>query len=147
MRRFALIRPYAGRSELLPRRATATSAGYDLVAAEQQEIPAGGVGLVPTGVKVYLPPTEVLTLHVRSSMGVKRGLMLANGTGIIDADYVDNPDNEGHILVALYNRGSAPVTIAAGERIAQGIFLTYGRTDDDAPVQQERSGGFGSTGR
>jgi dUTP pyrophosphatase len=146
MRRFALVSGYQDRPELLPRRATAASAGYDLVAAETCVVPPGGIALVPTGVKVYLPADEVVMIHVRSSLGVKRGLMLANGTGIIDADYVDNPQNEGHIFVALYNRTAEPVTVNAGERIGQAIFLRYGLTVDDHPVQQDRQGGFGSTG-
>lgn len=146
MRRFALVAAYAGRADLLPQRATAASAGYDLCAAEGATVPPGGVVLVSTGVKAYMPPGEVLLLHVRSSLGVKRGLLLANGTGVVDSDYVDNPENEGHILVALYNRTATAVTLAAGERIAQGIFMAYQRTDDDVPRSGARTGGFGSTG-
>jgi dUTP pyrophosphatase len=73
------------------------------------------------------------------------GRCLANGVGVIDADYADNPDNEGHILVAIANLGPAAVTIAAGERVAQGIFMKYLTTADDA-ADGDRLGGFGSTG-
>ena len=66
--------------------------------------------------------------------------------GIIDADYVDNPDNEGEIAFAFMNITKAPVIIEAGDKLGQGIFIKYGVTDDDA-AEGERKGGFGSTGR
>lgn len=108
-------------------------------------IPPGETVLVPTGLKVYMEQDEVLMLYIRSSLAVKQGLVLANGTGIIDADYVDNPDNEGHIQLAISNCSGETVTIAKGQAVAQGIFLKYLLTDDDEPGG-ERLGGFGSTG-
>jgi len=78
-------------------------------------------------------PGEFLALYVRSSLAVRRGLMLANGTGIVDQDYAGNPDNGGHILVALYNPGDAPVHVARGERVAQGIFQRFLVVDEEAP--------------
>lgn len=145
MRRFEVVTAYRGRGVQIPQRKTAASAGYDLAAAEDVEVPPRGVVLVPTGLKAYMPPDEFLALYVRSSLAVSRGLMLANGVAVIDADYADNPENEGHILVALYNRTDRPVRIARGERIAQGIFHRFGVTDDDRPGGA-RAGGFGSTG-
>lgn len=145
-RRFAIVSAYQGRGLSLPQRKTAQSAGYDLAAADAVQIAPGQVALVPTGVKAYMPANEHLQIHIRSSLAVKRGLSLANGVGIIDADYVDNPDNEGQIFVALRNGGAEPVQIAAGERIAQAIFVPYGVTSDDQPGGA-RLGGFGSTGR
>lgn len=145
MRRFAVVSSFAGKGIELPRRQTEGSAGYDLAAAEEVCIPAGEVRLVPTGLKVYLPPGEFLAVYIRSGLAARRGLQLANGVGIIDADYADNPENEGHILVALYNRGPCPVHITRGERIAQGIFTPYAVTDDDY-VTGKRQGGLGSTG-
>ena len=144
-RRFAAVASYEGKVSL-PQRKTARSAGYDLAAAAAMTIEPGKVGLVPTGLKVYMADDEVLLLYVRSSLAAKRGLMLANGVGVVDSDYADNPDNEGHIMVALANWGGAPVTIAAGERIAQGIFTKYLTTADDE-AQGQRLGGFGSTGQ
>ncbi|MGE5676019.1 MAG: dUTP diphosphatase [Mycobacterium leprae] len=144
-RRFAPIKAYAGRVAL-PQRKTAFSAGYDLAAVEETTIAPGAVALVPTGLKAYMGESEVLLLSVRSSLAVKRGVSLANGIGVIDADYVDNPDNEGHILIALRNHTDGPVTIGVGERVAQGIFLPYLTTVDDAAAGK-RAGGFGSTGR
>lgn len=142
-RKFAAISSYAGQVSL-PVRKTAQSAGYDLEAAEALTIEPGAVALVPTGLKAYMEPEEVLLVYVRSSLAVKRGLMLANGVGVIDADYADNPDNEGHIMIALYNRSNAPVQIAKGERVAQSIFTRFLTTVDDSAAGA-RLGGFGST--
>lgn len=144
-RRFAPVRAYEGRVRL-PQRKTRHSAGYDLEAAEEVTVQPGQVALVPTGLKAYMGEGEVLLLAVRSSLAVKRRLALANGIGVIDADYADNPDNEGHILVAVVNLGTEPVTIARGERVAQGIFVNYLTVAGDQPGGQ-RVGGIGSTGR
>lgn len=141
-RRFAVV---AGWSVPLPVRKTAQSAGYDLAAAADTVVEPGRVALVPTGLKAYMAPDEVLLLYIRSSLAVKRGLMLANGVGVVDADYADNPDNEGHIMVAVANIGQTPVTIALGERIAQGIFTRYLTVEHDEATG-DRTGGFGSTG-
>lgn len=130
----------------MPRRGTPGSAGYDLAAAEDTVVPPGEVALVPTGLKVYLPPGEFLAVYIRSHLAVERGLLLANGVAVIDADYADNPQNEGHILLAVWNRGQKPVFIARGERIAQGVFSSYALAEDDSPGSP-RQGGLGSTGR
>lgn len=143
-RRFAAIRTYEGQIAL-PARKTALSAGYDLEAAEELTVAPGEVKLIPTGLKAYMGADEVLLLAVRSSLAVKRRLALANGIGVIDADYADNPDNEGHIMVAVVNLGTEPVTVARGERVAQGIFTRFLTTADDT-AGGERTGGFGSTG-
>jgi dUTP pyrophosphatase len=144
-RRFAVVAGYEG-AVRLPQRKTARSAGYDLESAAAVTVAPGQVALLPTGLKAYMGAGEVLILSIRSSLAAKRGLCLANGVGVIDADYADNPDNGGHILVALANYGPSEVQIARGERIAQGIFLTYLTTADDTATGA-RSGGFGSTGR
>ena len=101
--------------------------------------------LVKTGIKAYMQKGEVLKLYIRSSMAVKKGLALANQTGIVDKDYFNNKDNEGHIMVALINLSALPVFIPAGTRIAQGIFEIYLVADQD-DAQGVREGGFGSTG-
>lgn len=129
----------------LPRRKTKGSAGYDLHAAEDTLIFAGETALIPTGVKAYMNDGDVLIVALRSSLAVKRGLTLANGIGVIDADYVDNSDNEGHIFVAIHSE-HATVRIEMGERVAQALFVKYAKTDDD-DAESERNGGFGSTGR
>lgn len=146
MRRFEVISSWQQKEINLPQRKTRASAGYDLEAGETVVLAPGRVTLVPTGLKAYMNQDEVLQLFIRSSLAVKSNLTLANSTAIIDADYVDNPDNEGHLLLPLLNRGQEPVTIEKGQRIAQGIFFKYLCTDDDN-AEGERQGGFGSTGK
>lgn len=100
--------------------------------------------LVPTGVKAYMPKDTYLELSVRSSCPLKYWLILANGVGIIDADYVDNPDNEGAIYFQLINLSTMPVKLQKGDIIGQGIFKKYLTADNDS-ASGERVGGFGST--
>ena len=90
---------------------------------------------------------EVLLLYIRSSIGIKRKLILSNGTGVIDATFYNNPDNEGNIACALYNYGNEPQTINAGERVMQGVFVKYLTTEDDKPLNKTRTGGIGSSGK
>lgn len=100
--------------------------------------------LVSTGMKCKLDPGSFLQLSVRSSSPLKYWLMLANGVGIIDADYYNNPDNEGEIFLQIYNLSPFNIQIKEGEAIGQGIILPYGVTEDDV-VMGDRTGGFGST--
>lgn len=129
----------------LPRRATVHSAGYDFFLPVGVEIPAYGQVNIPTGIKARLKPDCVLLLVVRSSMGIKRGLSLANTVGVIDADYYNNPTNEGEIHIVLRNDASSSATIKAGERIAQGIIVRYETAADESAPQEKRVGGIGST--
>ena len=128
----------------LPFRATEHSAGYDFCASEGVYVRSHSISLIPTGIKCQLEPEYYLQLALRSSTPKKKGLMLANGIGIIDADYYNNPDNEGHIMFQVYNFTDSTVEIEEGERIGQGVILTYFTTDDDN-ASGTRSGGFGST--
>lgn len=146
MRRFEWLTAYKETCHDLPLpvRTTESSAGYDLASAETLTIPPGRTVLVPTGIKAYMEPTDVLLLIIRSSLAVKRRLVLANQVGVIDADYVDNDDNEGHIMVPLLNLSEAPAEITRGQRIAQAIFVQYTLIDGDEP-RGRRVGGFGST--
>ena len=100
--------------------------------------------LVSTGVKCKLEPDEYLQLSVRSSCPLKYWLILANGIGIIDADYYNNPDNEGEIFFQIINLSPMPILLKKGDIIGQGVILKYGLTDDDL-VEKLRIGGFGST--
>ena len=102
--------------------------------------------LVSTGMKCKLDPGTFLQLSVRSSSPLKYWLMLANGVGIIDADYYNNPDNEGEIFFQLYNLSPFNIQIKKGEAIGQAIILPYGVTEDDV-AGGERTGGFGSTSK
>ena len=135
----------------LPIYSTKHSAGADFFAAEDVVIP--GIKpetplkptLVHTGIKAQMMEDEVLYLFNRSS-GPKKGLVLANGVGVVDADYYGNPDNDGDICFAFYNVLPEDITIKAGDRIGQGVFQKFLRAD--AMVEdQDRTGGFGSTDR
>ena len=146
-RGFEIVSMYESTGIHLPERKTGASTGYDFAAAESVEIQAGEGCLVPTGVKAYMQPDEVLLIYIRSSAALKKHLMLMNSVGVIDADYYGNAENEGHIFIPLYNYGTEAVHIAADERIAQGIFTHYLTVDGDtAGHGGARSGGFGSTG-
>lgn len=144
MIRFEFVKNASEKAKL-PVRSTADAAGYDFVTPVDVTINPGETVMVKTDVKVYMPKQVVLTVYPRSSMGVKKHVVLANSVGIIDADYVDNPDNEGNIGICLYNYGSKIQDIKAGERIAQGIFVRY-ETADVEETTGTRAGGFGSTG-
>lgn len=100
--------------------------------------------LVPTGIKCYLDTGTYLEISVRSSSPLKYWLILANGVGIIDADYADNPDNEGEIFFQLINLSPVAVILRKGDVIGQGIIKSYLTTEDDKAIG-ERVGGFGST--
>ena len=148
IRGFEKIAKYAEVDFPMPERKTELSAGYDFCLPEEVTLEPGKLQLVPTGVKAYMQPGEWLGMHIRSSMAVKKRLMLVNNVGIIDADYYNNPDNEGHIMLALLNMGENPVTLPKGERVAQGIFYNYLTADGDEKVSKAvRGGGFGSTGK
>ena len=100
--------------------------------------------LVSTGVKCYLDPGYYLELSVRSSTPLKYWLVLANSVGIIDADYYNNPDNEGEIFFQIINLAPFPIKLKRGDAIGQGIIKPYLITEDDNATG-ERTGGFGST--
>jgi dUTP pyrophosphatase len=100
--------------------------------------------LVSTGVKCYLDEGTYLELSVRSSSPIKFWLILATGVGIIDADYADNPDNEGEIFFQLINLSPVTIILRKGDIIGQGIIKPYLTTEKDDAVG-ERVGGFGST--
>ena len=177
MAKFELVSKFAGCDELLPKRSTANSAGYDLIVAEDTTVPPWGQSysklinecantritrtlsevasitklskakptLVSSGVKCKLEPNTYLELSVRSSTPLKHWLILANGVGIIDADYYNNPDNEGEIFFQMINLSPFPILLKKGDKIGQGIIKTYLITEDDT-ASGMRTGGFGSTG-
>ena len=100
--------------------------------------------LVSTGVKCYLEEGYYLELSVRSSTPLKYWIILANSVGIIDADYCDNPDNEGEIFFQVINMSPFDIYLKKGDIIGQGIIKRYEVTDNDKAIG-ERQGGFGST--
>ncbi|MGM0370186.1 MAG: dUTP diphosphatase [Bacillota bacterium] len=129
----------------IPQRATEKSAGYDLKTPIDLVIPANGYQTFFTNIKAYMQDDEVLKIYIRSSLGFKYGLMLANNVGIIDADYYSNSDNDGNIGIRLYNSSDQQLEFEAGTRICQGIFENYLTVDQDG-ASQSRQGGLGSTG-
>lgn len=138
IRGFEILEGYSGIQ--LPTRKTAFSAGYDLQSAEDVRVSQGKISLVPTGLKAFFPCDEVLLIYLRSSLAVKHGLFLANGVGVIDADY------RGHIILPVTSL-CGDFEIKRGMRIAQGIFQKYLTVDGDIiGVGEVRRGRFGSTG-
>lgn len=175
-RGFEVVSKFQDAGINLPVRQTKAAAGYDIECAEDFVVPSIWKSkvaqfiysaqtaifknekikeeaqkelkpvLVPTGLKAYMQEDEVLMLVSRSSSPLKRGLVLPNSMGIIDADYYNNDKNEGEIFVQMANYFPFDVHLKKGERIAQGIFTTYLKTDDDAGGVTTRDGGFGSSG-
>ena len=145
IRGFEVVSAFEEQNINLPTRKTTESAGYDIECAEAVTLEPNQVVLVPTGLKAFMAYDEYLAIHIRSSMAIKRKLALVNSTGIIDSDYYNNEENEGHIMIALLNFGNEPVTLEKGERVAQGIFSKYLITNDDGATGV-RTGGIGSTG-
>ena len=145
---FEVVSTFKNENINIPKRKTISSAGYDIESAEDIVIPALSKKVVKTGIKAKMSDDLVLLIHIRSSMAFKKNLSLVNSVGVIDADYYNNEDNEGHILIGLYNNSDKDVKIRKGERIAQGIFVNYVFTENDNEQEKEiRIGGIGSTGK
>lgn len=139
--RIKRVRPHAE----LPKYQTEGAAAFDLAAAEDTTVQPGEVALVPTGLVVEVPAGMFLGIFARSSTPLKRGLLVANGVGVVDPDY-SGPHDE--IKVAVLNFRQAPITVARGERIAQGMLLPAPRVawiEVDELATTSR-GGFGATG-
>ena len=171
-RGFEVISKYEGKGLSIPKRSTANSAGYDFEASEDIVIPSLAKSfyvhnlnyglltdvekadlikrvkpvLVPTGIKAYMGENEFLQLANRSSNPLKNFLLLANGVGVIDSDYYENEDNEGHIYFQFINFGLEDIHIKAGDKIGQGVFLPFLVADEDN-AGGTRIGGFGSTSK
>jgi dUTP pyrophosphatase len=129
----------------LPEAATGRAAGFDLAAATDMDIPPRSIRLVGTGLVIAVPDGYFLGIFARSSTPLKRGLMVANGVGVIDADYC-GPGDE--IKIQVLNITDAPVTIVRGDRLAQGIVLPGPRVEWEEVEEMAvpTRGGFGSTG-
>lgn len=139
---------------ILPTQATVGSAGFDIRACLFDEetgekitkirVPAGGKVKIHTGLAFQLPENHVMLIFPRSSMGVKKGLMLSNTTGVLDSDY------RGECLLFVKNTSDEPIEIEDGERIAQLVVLQYPtmtyRQVDELDDTERADGGFGSTG-
>ena len=131
----------------LPKRGDSRSAGYDFYAPCDITLQPNEKVLLFSDVKAYMQDDEVLMLYVRSSIGIKKGLVLSNGTGIIDSSYYNNPSNDGNIGIALHNTTDKVVELKQGERVIQGIFMNYLVADEDYVIHENRVGGIGSSNR
>ena len=126
----------------LPIRDSKSTAGYDIFLLEDIEIKPNEIIKLPTGIKAYFEDDEVLLILVRSSAGFRHNIRLVNQVGVIDADYYNNKDNEGHIFIKIQNEGQKTVKFKAGEAIAQGIFLKYLITKSDMSLGIERESDY-----
>ena len=129
-----------------PKRATKNSAGYDFFAIKDYVIKPNEIVKIPTGYKATFESDEMLMLVVRSSMGFKYNVRLTNQVGIIESDYYNNLDNEGHMWICLQNHGDKEYIINKGDAYVQGIFVKFLTTDDDK-ADAVRTGGIGSTNK
>ena len=146
-RGFEIVKGYEDKDIHLPVRKTKYSAGYDVEAAEDVIIPKFTPGikptLIPTGLKAYCMEDEYYMLINRSS-GPKKGLLMANSIGIIDADYYGNESNDGHFFFQYFNCSDHDIEIKKGDVIGQVILQKFLITDDDK-AEGIRKGGIGST--
>lgn len=129
----------------LPDYQTAGSAAFDLAASEPMSVAPGEICLIPTGLVIEVPPGMFLGVFARSSTPLKRGLVVANGVGIVDSDYC-GPNDE--VKIAVLNVTSSPVSITRGDRIAQGVILPAPRVswEEVGELKAGSRGGFGATG-
>lgn len=130
----------------LPKQGTAKSMGMDFFAPYDIELLPESYHIVPTGIRWVVNDVDAcvgLMIVPRSGLGFKHGIRLANTVGIIDADYC-HADNEGHIMIKLYNPTNEQVTIEKGKGFAQGIITPY-IICNGAKSDEDRIGGFGST--
>ena len=147
IRGFEIVKGWEDKDIHIPVRKTKYSAGYDIEAGEDTIIPKFELGikptLVPTGLKAYCMEDECFLLLNRSS-GPKKGLVLANGIGLIDCDYYDNPNNDGHFMFQFYNFTDHDILLKKNDVIGQVVFTKYLVVDNDQ-ASGLRVGGFGST--
>ena len=129
----------------LPRRATSKSAGYDMYSPIRVVVPPHESILVASDIRAYMQNDEDLVIIARSGLGLK-GIVLRNGTGLIDSDYYQNPTTGGNIGISIWNTSNHPFVIEEGDRLCQATFYKYLTVDNDEPLSDERVGGFGSSG-
>jgi dUTP pyrophosphatase len=130
----------------LPTYGTDEAAGFDLAAAHDVSVAPGQIALVRTGLVIEVPTGHFLGIFARSSTPLKRGLMVANGVGVIDPDY-SGPDDE--VMVQLLNFTSTEVQVKRGDRLAQAVVLPAPRVSwqEVSEIREVTRGGFGATGQ
>jgi dUTP pyrophosphatase len=128
----------------LPAYETPGAAGFDLASSVDMTIEPGQVALVPTGLVIEVPTGHLLGVFARSSTPLKRGLMVANGVGVVDSDYCGPADE---IKIEVFNFTAKPVTIRRGDRLAQGVILPFVRAEwrEEQETDRPTRGGFGAT--
>jgi len=129
----------------LPAYGTDEAAGFDLAAAHDVRVAPGQIALVRTGLVIEVPTGHFLGIFARSSTPLKRGLMIANGVGVIDPDY-SGPNDE--VMVQVLNFTAAEVMLKRGDRLAQAVVLPAPRVtwEEVSEIRQATRGGFGATG-
>ncbi len=129
----------------LPKYHTSESAGFDMASAEQRTIKPKEVALLGTGLIIQAPEGHFLLISARSSLPIKKGLMVSNGIGVIDRDYC-GPNDE--VKISVYNFTDHDVVVEKGERLAQGLFLPVDQVEwmETENIKEESRGGFGSSG-
>jgi len=125
---------------------TELSVGADLKAYEKITIKAHDFGMVPLGVKAHFNEDEMLNIYPRSSFAKKTGLILANGVGVVEADYWENESNDGELCACFYNLKDEDVEINPGDKVCQAVIVPILRAQNGVEILNEkRTGGFGST--
>ncbi len=129
----------------IPERNTKHSAGYDFYLLEDLSLKPKEIKKIPTGIKANMNNDEVLMIYIRSSLGFKYNMRMCNQVGIIDSDYYNNKDNEGHIFICVQNESDTTLTFSRGDKIVQGIFTKFLTVDSEKQIDAVRIGGIGST--
>jgi dUTP pyrophosphatase len=129
----------------VPSYQTAGAAGFDLASNAEVTVAPGAIVLIPTGLVVEVPAGHFLGIFARSSTPLKKGLIVANGVGVLDSDYCGPTDE---LKIQVMNVTTQPVTVARGDRIAQGVIIPFVRVtfDEGNGATAPSRGGFGSTG-
>ena len=131
----------------IPKRSTKESAGYDFESLFDFTLKPGEIKKFPLGIKVDMNSGEALFIYVRSSQGFKYNVRMCNQVGIIDKDYYNNLENEGHMWIKLENHGDKDYVVKKGDKICQGIFMTFLTVDNEEEINNIRTNGIGSTDR
>lgn len=123
---------------IIPQRDSASTAGYDLHLLSDITLRPGETIKLPTGLKSRFQPDEALLFIVRSKTGFKYNIRLCNQVGVIDSDYYNNPDNEGHLWTKIQNEDTVAHSFKKGDALVQGVFIKYLTTDSDQNLNLER---------